>query len=444
MATSATERIFGRVLRPFAKIEPGEAVVAVVLTFTVFLLLTAYYFLKTAREPLILLHGGAEVKAYAAAGQSILLVGVVRAYSALARRVGRMRLIASIYLFFVANLVVFALLAQANASIGVPFYLWVGIFNVTVIAQFWSFAADIYSPEQGKRIFAIIGVGSSAGAVAGARIAKSLVVLGPQGLMAGAAVVLVVCVLLLGWVEGRSGSPARAKGEPSHEQPLVDARTFQLLLHDRYLLLVGLLTFVLNWVNTNGEYVLDRTLLAAVGDAAAQGIDPNQFVGAFKAQYFEWVNILGMALQLFAVSRILDKLGVRNALFFLPTVALMSYTTMLFFPLLALIRIGKVMENGIDYSIQNTSRQALFLVTSRVEKFVGKTVVDTLIVRIGDVFSAIMVYAGTLMALPTKAFAALNIGLICVWIVTVFAIGREHARRSAEGAERIEQEPAPS
>lgn len=443
-AISVPERLLGRVLRPFAKIEPGEAVVAVVLTFTVFLLLTAYYFLKTAREPLILLQGGAEVKSYAAAGQSVLLIVVVRAYSALARRVGRMRLVAAVYLFFAMNLGVFAVLAGAGARIGVVFYLWVGIFNVTAIAQFWSFAADIYAAEQGKRIFAIIGVGSSAGAVAGARIARSLVDLGPAGLMTGALIVLCACVALLYWVDRRSGSPGKKPGDPSHEQPLVDARTFQLLTHDRYLLLVAALTFILNWVNTTGEYVLDRTLLVAASDAVAHGADANQFIGHFKAEYFEWVNILGMALQLFAVSRILDKLGVRNALFFLPAVALASYTTMIFVPLLSLIRVGKVLENGIDYSIQNTSRQALFLVTSRVEKFVGKTVVDTLVVRVGDVFSAIMVYVGTLLALPTKAFAILNVVLIGVWILVIVFIGREHARRSAEGQALVDQEPLAS
>src|SRR3954462_1602339 len=138
------------------------------MTLTVFLLLTAYYFLKTAREPLILLHGGAEGKSYAAAGQAVLLVGVVRVYAALARRVGRMTLIASVYLFFTANLVFFAALARAGVDIGVPFYLWVGIFSNTVIAQFWSFANDVYSAEQGKRLFAVLGIGSSVGAVAGA------------------------------------------------------------------------------------------------------------------------------------------------------------------------------------------------------------------------------------------------------------------------------------
>ncbi|HEX7670311.1 MAG TPA: hypothetical protein VF395_12035, partial [Polyangiaceae bacterium] len=182
IAPSFAQRTLARVFRPFARVEPEEVGSAAVLTLTVFLLLTAYYLLKTAREPLILLHGGAEVKSYASAGQSVLLVGVVRAYGSIAQRVTRLKLLAIIYLFFVSNLVVFAALARAEQPIGVAFFLWVGVFNVTAIAQFWSFAADIYRPEQGKRLFAILGIGSSLGAVFGARIAKALVALGPAGL----------------------------------------------------------------------------------------------------------------------------------------------------------------------------------------------------------------------------------------------------------------------
>src|SRR5258708_10918887 len=141
---SARERVLARALRPFARIEASEAITATVLTLTVFLLLTAYYLLKTAREPLILLHGGAEVKQYAAAGQALLLVGVVQAYSALAHRVGRQKLIATVYLFFLSNLVIFALLARANVVIGVPFFLWVGGFNMTAVSQIWSLAADVF------------------------------------------------------------------------------------------------------------------------------------------------------------------------------------------------------------------------------------------------------------------------------------------------------------
>ena len=131
------------------------------MTLTAFLLLTAYYLLKTVREPLILLQGGAEVKLYARAGQTVLMVGVVQLYGVLARRVGRLRLLVVVFLFFTANLAVFAVLARTKLAIGLPFFLWVGVFSYTVVAQFWALAADIYDADAGKRLFPIIGAGSS-------------------------------------------------------------------------------------------------------------------------------------------------------------------------------------------------------------------------------------------------------------------------------------------
>jgi len=436
------ERWLARALRPFAKVEPDEAVDAVVLMLGVFLLLTAYYLLKTAREPLILLHGGAEVKQYAAAGQALLLVIVVNAYSALARRMGRQRLIATVYLFFVSNLVVFAILVRANVVIGVPFFLWVGVFNMTAVSQFWSLAADVYTPEQGKRLFAILGIGSSVGAVAGARVAKSLAPLGPAWLMGVAAAILVVCVGLFTWVGGHAGAPGRAAGEPHHEAPLVHDHVARVLLRDRYLLLIAGLTLLLNWVRSNGDYLLDRTLLAALADAKAQGADPTAFVTSFKAEYFEWVNITGVVLQLFLVSRIMSRFGVRNALLVLPAVALLEYGGFLITPILSFLLVAKVGESSLEYSLQNTARQALFLVSSRVEKYVGKTAVDTFVVRAGDALTAIVVWAASRAALPARAFATLNLVLITVWIVLVFAIGRENARRASESEEEIAAEPA--
>jgi AAA family ATP:ADP antiporter len=444
-APSPLERALARALRPFAKVEPDESITALVMTLIVFLVLTSYYFLKTAREPLILLHGGAEVKQYASAGQALLLVVVIRAYSSAAQRMGRLKLLAGVYLFFVSNLIVFAALARAEVRLlGVAFYLWVGVFNYTAIAQFWSLAADVYTPEQGKRLFAIIGIGSSAGAVAGARAAKAFVSLGPQGLMLGAAGILVVTVGLLAWVERRSGSPGRKPADPHHDEPLVHEHAFRLLVRDRYLLLIALLTLLLSWVNSTGEYLLDRTLLVAVGEARTHGVDPAKFIASFKADYFGWVNLVGVLLQLFVVSRVLARLGVRNALFFLPVAAAAAYGTMVAVPLLALIRIGKIAENSIDYSLQNTARQALFLVTSRVEKYVGKAVVDTFIVRVGDVLAAVAVWAGNRAGLPIGAFAALNLMLIAAWLFAVVVIGKEHRRRSEEGEARVSMEPVPA
>jgi AAA family ATP:ADP antiporter len=426
------ETLLTRVFRPFAKVERPEAVTTSVMTLAAFFLLTAYYLLKTVREPLILLHGGAEVKLYARAAQAVLMVGVVHVYGEIARRVGRLKLLAIVFLFFTSNLVAFALLAHAKVDIGLAFFLWVGLFSYTAVAQFWALAADIFTEEQGKRLFPVLGIGSSVGAVLGSRIAKSLVPFGPAVLMGAAAVLLVLALALLLWVERRAGTVGAARREGSHDEPLSDERPFHLLAHDRYLVLIAAMIVLLNWVNSAGEYALDRTLLASVAEARSRGIAAETFVGAFKADYFAWYNLLGMLLQLFAVSRILTRLGVRNALLFLPGFAFFGYASSSVVPLLAVIRWVKIGENALEYSVAETSRHALYLVASRAEKYVGKTSVDTISVRVGAILSASVVWMGGRLGLPTAGFSAINVGLSALWIVVVMAIGREHARRRGE------------
>jgi ATP:ADP antiporter, AAA family len=432
-AAEPTSRRFAleTLLRPFADVRPGEAAVALVLTLNVFVLLTAYYLLKVAREPLILTGGGAEVKSYAAAGQAVLLIAVTTGYGALARRCTRMRLITWVTLFFVSNLGVFAALTRTTLPLGVPFYLWVGIFNVTIIAQFWAFAADIYTEERGKRLFPLLGVGSSAGAVFGAAIAKALIRLGPAGLMLSAAAALLVCLALLSWVNRRAAG-ARNGTERAREERLAGDGGFTLLARDRYLLLVGALAFVLNWVNSTGEYVLDRTLMSVVAhEAVGRGTSVVQFVGRFKAEYFEWVNIIGMGLQMFAVSRVIRYLGVRRALFIMPLVSLSGYSLVAFMPVLSVVFLAKVAENSLDYSLSNTARQALWLVTSRDAKYKAKQVIDTFVVRAGDVMSAVSVWAGVRLGLDTRTFLGFNIGLVALWLGVLVLLVGEHGRRAA-------------
>ena len=261
------------------------------------------------------------------------------------------------------------------------------------------------------------------------------------GLMLGAAILLGVCCGLLLWVNARIEAPIAAEAKKAEAEPLSHESAFSLLAHDKFLILIAILTLLINWCNSTGEYILDRTLLAAVA-GKGQTADAMVFVGQFKAEYFEWVNIAGVLLQLFAVSRILDKLGVRAALFFLPVVAFGGYTLMLVAPVLSLIRLAKAAENSIDYSVQNTARQALYLVATRVEKYVGKIAVDSFFVRFGDVLSACVVYVGSKLALPTQVFAAINMALILVWIFVVVLVGREHRRRSEELEKKGEAAPA--
>lgn len=437
-------RLLARALAVFATIKPAEILTAVLMMTTVFLLLTAYYLLKTAREPLILLGGGAEVKSYASAGQAVLMVAVVSAYSRLARHVGRMPLTTAIYLFFASNLVVFVVLGYLHVPVGVPFFLWVGVFSVTVIAQFWSFASDVYTPEQGKRLFAILGIGSSLGAVLGARIAGVAAPLGPYALMIGAAAILVGCLALLYVVHRRELARTVDAAHPEHpDKPFGAANGFALMLRDKYLLLIGVLTLLLNWVNSTGEYILDRTLMSvATADSAARGITPEVFIGQFKAEYFGWVNLLGVGLQLFVVSRVFKYVGVRGALYVLPIVALGAYGVLVATPVLGIIRVVKVAENSVDYSLQNTARQALFLVATREQKYKAKAVIDGFMKLCGDVAAAAVVGLGQWLAFGTKVFALINLGLVGVWLVLVVAIGREHMKRSAAAASAVANDEA--
>jgi AAA family ATP:ADP antiporter len=435
------QTVLARIFRPFTKVRPEEASTVALMTLTAFLLLTAYYLLKTVREPLILLQGGAEVKLYARAAQAVLMVGVVHLYGGLARRVGRLRLLTVVFLFFISNLAVFAVLARTDLPIGLPFFLWVGVFSYTVVAQFWALAADIYDAEAGKRLFPIIGGGSSLGAVVGGLFAKSLVPFGPSALMGTAVVILLGCVALIVVIERRSHT-IHVK---EREEPLAKEGAWALLAHDRYLWFIAGLVILLNWVNSSGEYLLDRTLVIAAKEAAADGTTTAQaFIGAFKADYYVWYNSIGVALQLFAVSRILRVVGVRRALIVMPVFALGAYGAAMLFPVLAVMRVVKIGENSLQYSLQDTTRNALFLVATRAEKFVGKTSIDTIAVRLGAIMSSVMVFVGTRLGWSTRVFAAINVGLAVGWLAFVALVGREHRRRSDAKPSRARAEAQPA
>src|SRR5439155_27189965 len=134
------------------------------------------YVLKTVREPLIIASGGAQLKAYATAAQAVLLMGFVPLYGALTKRLERMALITATMVFYAVGFVLFWVLAQLNVPyLGFVFFLFLGVFALSAVAQFWSLAADLYTPDQGKRLFAILGIGASVGAVAGSYLAKNLV-----------------------------------------------------------------------------------------------------------------------------------------------------------------------------------------------------------------------------------------------------------------------------
>jgi len=431
-----------RVLSPIADVRRDEVAGALLMTLLMFLILGAYYMLKTAREVFILSEGGAEVKSYSSAGQALLLLVLVPAYGAFASKVNRERLVTWVTLFFVANVGLFAVAYQAGLHIGIAYFLWVGIFNVMVIAQFWAFANDLFTPEQGKRLFPLIGVGSSLGAWVGSvRAGQLMGTWGPLRLLIGAGGILVVCVLLARAVSRVAGRTEPAGVAAAADKPLGREGGFGLIRKDRYLMLITGLVVLLNVVNTSGEYLFGRYVVeqahAIHGTGAETAAARERFIGETYSQLFSTVNLLGFLLQMFVVSRLFKFLGVGKSLFVHPIVALAGYLLMLRAPSLQLMSVLKVADNSLDYSLGNTTKQALWLPTSREAKYKAKQAVDSFFVRMGDVASAGVVFVGERLALAVPAFAAVNVVLAGAWL-GVAALLNLTLRRKAQEARTAE------
>jgi ATP:ADP antiporter, AAA family len=457
--------VLDRALRLFADVQAGEGGSALLLCLNIFLLFTAYYVVKPIREALILAGSGAEVKSYASAGQALLLLVLVPTYGALADRLPRRALLNTVTAFFALCLVGFYLLTRAQAPVGVIFFLWAGIFNLMIVAQFWSFANDVYTKDQGERLFAIVAFGGSLGAVVGAGLTGRLIpIVGVPQLLLVAAGLLVFAAFISNLVDARERArhemhlpsnlttaeiPA-ATGEYQIEMvedmkkltvslpgtaPSGRRGTFSLVFGDRYLLLIALLMLVLNWVNTTGGYILDRIVTAAAQASVAAGktggLSVSEYIGSFYSEFLFIVNIVALFLQLFVVSRLIKYFGVRVGVMVLPILALTGYAILAFAPILALVRTVKIAENATDYSINNTIRQTLFLPTSRDQKYKAKQAIDSFFVRAGDVLSAALVYAGvTWLNFSATGFARVNLVLAAIWVALALAVGREYSRKS--------------
>ncbi len=474
-----------RFLNIFTEVRPGEGLRAVLLSLNIFMILTSYYIIKPVREALILAAGteeisGAVLKSLAAAGQVLLLSLAVPFYGWLASRFPRRKLINVVTFFFTACLILFYILAISRVPLGVVFFLWVGIFNLMIPAQFWAFANDLYTPDDGKRIFVLVAFGAAAGAVVGGIIANTLIeIVGLYQLLLLAGAILSLSLIITNYVDSRQKKETSAEQQKlrtQSEKPLKKDGAFRLVFRKKYLLMIAFLMLMLNWVNTNGEYILGRTVEKSARDSAASaevkqaaeefalreyreemreqgGEEPlmpeeptdekriatlreiyfqqyiEEYIGNFYAGFFTAVNLLGLFFQLFIVSRILKYLGIRIAIMVLPIIALAGYSFIAFIPVLAIIRWAKISENATDYSLQNTVRQVLFLPTSREEKYKAKQAIDTFFWRAGDLLSTAVVTVGaTVLMLQVNHFALVNLFLVIVWLILAYFIGKENVR----------------
>ena len=446
-----------RFLKVFTDVRPGEAPTAFLLTLNVFLLLMAYYLIKPVREALILVGKDPQTKAYLSGAQALLLIFVIKAFSRLSSKVPRHLFITWVTLFFISNLAlfyIFHLWGMPMGTMGIIFFIWIGIFNIFIVAQFWGFANDIYTEEAGKRLFPIVAVGQTCGALFGTQIAK--LIIGPIGpnfayiMMLLAAAILGMCIGLTIIIHKREikrirervqkVDPRTQEEEQLKARPLKKGGGFTLIFKTRYLLYYALVILTLNFVNATGEYlwgdVLKRTATKAVQLGTSGGLDISQLVAKISADYQGLAAIIALIIQLFLVSRIIKRVGVSGALLFLPFIALGGYGLVTVGAAsLFMIKWIKGLENGTDYSLMNTTKGALFLITSREAKYKGKAAADTFFYRGGDALAALSVFIGlNFLGFKIANFAAVNVVVVLIWIFFSILVIREYRKLKAKSA----------
>jgi AAA family ATP:ADP antiporter len=442
--------LLDRLLGLFSDVHPGEGARALLMLVNVFLILVSYYVIKTVREPLILgtevpgflqalgIKSAAEMKTFAAAGQAIVLMAFVPAYSWFASRVDRMKLIVGVTLFFAANILAFAFAVHAGVPfIGVAFYVWVGFFSLSIIAQFWSYANDIYTKDAGNRLFPIIGIGATAGSPVGAWFAERLfhAHVSAQVMLCLAAGLLLLTLVLYLTVNREATGPAATAGSLAAPAALGSGNAFSLVFGNGYILLIAVLLIVLNVVNTVGEYILSHLVVEHASELAAAdaSFDKSAYIGAYYGSYFFWVNVVAVLLQAFVASRLVKRFGLAGVLFALPFIALGAYGFVAAGATLGIVRFAKTAENSTDYSVMNTAKQLLWLPTTREEKYKAKQAVDSFFVRLGDLAAALVVFAGTAwVTLDADEFAIVNLCFVAVWLGLAVALVRWNRQLMSE------------
>lgn len=424
-----------------ADIRADEIPTSLLMTLNGFALMMAYACIKPVREALILAHpGGAEYRAYAAGATALVLLLAVPAYSRVSARLSRNRLVAGSTMFFASHLLVFFAVGITRGTsllFAVVFYVWIAVFNMMIVAQFWAFATDLHSEDSGRRVFPLLGFGVSLGAVAGAATAESLIArLGVMPMMLVAAAILSTSAALSQWIHVHAlkqagSSTARAAATEAIGGRAGDA--FRTVFSDRYLLYIAAFSLVFTLVKTNGDYVLARTVETAADHAVRAGtLAPGQvqgYIGEVFASMTFWVDLVSLALQGLVVSRVVSRLGFGAAFCALPWLALGDAVVMTIFPVLTAVRVGKTIESATDYSLNNTVRNMLWLPTSRRSKYLAKQATDTFFVRAGDISSAWLIFGVTTLGLPLQAIPLSNLGLIAAWLILARGILRERRQR---------------
>jgi len=390
-----------------------------------FMLLAGYYVLRPLRDQMGIA-GGVKALPWMFTATFVTLIVAQPLYGALVARLPRARFIPIVYHFFVANLLLFWLLLTFDVApviVARVFFVWVSVFNLFAVAVFWSFMADLFTSEQGKRLFGFIGAGGTAGGLLGPVITIALSVpFGPANLLLVAIVLLELAVFCVYRLERSANA---TQGTRIDEQRIGGSAWAALpeLIRSPYLLGVSAWVSLLSFGATILYFAQANIVSATVQGAGAQ---TRLFASIDLA-----VGLLTLATQVFATGPLLKRFGTGVTAGALPAVYIVGFAALALAPGLTVVLVFQVVQRWANFALANPARQVFFTVVGREEKYKAKNLIDVVIYRGSDALYGWVFDGLQTLGLKLGAIALCALPVAAGWFVLSMALGRAQQRRTA-------------
>src|SRR6202030_1022529 len=391
-----------------------------------FTLLAGYYVLRPLRDQMGIA-GGVKNLPWLFTATFLSLLAAQPLYGGLVARLPRVRFIPIVYHFFVANLVLFWVLLTFDVEkviVARVFFVWLSVFNLFAVAVFWSFMADLFTAEQGKRLFGFIGAGGTAGALLGPVITIWLSApLGPVNLLIAAAAFLEAAVFCVHRIERVADAPTQ--GDPRRQH--VGGGAFAALpelIRSPYLLGVATWVSLLSFGATIAYFAQANIVSATIHDAATQ---TRLFAGIDLA-----VGLLSLATQVLVTAKFLRRFGTGIAAAALPAVYVVGFVAVAIAPSLSVVITLQVTQRWMNFAIANPARQIFFTVVGREEKYKAKNLIDVVIYRGSDAVYGWVFDSLQLLGLKLGTIALVAAPVSAIWLILSARLGRAQEQRAQE------------
>jgi AAA family ATP:ADP antiporter len=423
-----------QLLRRLVVLQPGEGPALLASFATLFFMFSSYTILRPVRDALGVTSGLEKIP-YLFWAVFVVMLLLQPVYGWLTSRFPRTVFLPWVYGFFAANLVAFYVwfkLEHDHTWIARTYFVWVSVFNLFVVAAFWSLMADIFTREQAGRLFGFIWAGASTGGLIGPAIANRLAVpIGAINLLPISAVLLALSLVfmreVIRWQRSQIAAlPGATAGsqELRSEEALGGSAwaAFAEVVRSPYLLGIAVFVLLMTWVSTF-LYLEQQGFVAKIFTSA------NERTRFFAGIDF-WVQAASLTLQLFFFGRLFKWVGMRALLALVPLIMTVGYAIFALAPgFMVLVLVYAVRRVG-DYAVTRPCRDALFTVVSREEKYKAKSLIDTFVYRGGDATSGSLYQAltGPLGAGPA-AIGWVGAVISAVWALLALGLGRAQEER---------------